>query len=508
MAGGIAHLFGEGLLCPKFAYFVVGLYVGYGVGTRGLADRVLVYKLYVAQISQVSADRGKLARSVGAFVQFAFEGAEEDIAHQCAFTGTRYAGDYGHYIERKAYVHAFQIVFAGACDFNILIPRATAFGHGNGFLAQKITHGVAVAVFLQIFHVSLVDNLAAQTSGLGTDVDDIIGGPDDFFVMFHHDHRIAQLLQLAQDVYQLVRVAAVKSDARFVQNVETAHKTASQGSCQIDTLAFTAGQRIAEAVQGEVSQTYIQQEADAVVDFYKDAAGNVGIMLVQLQVVEKHFQFGNGQVYQFGDAASAHPYITGFGLQPRTVAFGTKGFAAITRQHNAVLYLVLVFLQHFKEGIDTLEVAGSVPQHAALFVGQLVVGSENGEAGFLRTAYHHVFPFAHFLAAPAHHGAVVYGKGAVGDDEMFVDAHDTSEAFAFRTCADGGVEREHLVVGLFKRDAVRLELGTETVQAGSAVRLVETQQAGSVTLVHGGFGGVGEAADGIFLAGNRHAVYQ
>ena len=91
---------------------------------------------------------------------------------------------------------------------------------------------------------------------------------------------------------------------------------------------------------------------------------------------------------------------------------------------------------------------------------------------------------------------------------MFVDAHDTSEAFAFRTCTDGGVEREHLVVGFFKRDAVRLELGTETVQAGSAVRLVETQQAGSVTLVHGGFGGVGEAADGIFLAGNRHAVYQ
>ena len=28
------------------------------------------------------------------------------IAYQCAFAGTRYAGDYGHYIERKAYVHA------------------------------------------------------------------------------------------------------------------------------------------------------------------------------------------------------------------------------------------------------------------------------------------------------------------------------------------------------------------------------------------------------------------
>ena len=63
-------------------------------------------------------------------------------------------------------------------------------------------------------------------------------------------------------------------------------------------------------------------------------------------------------------------------------------------------------------------------------------------------------------------------------------------------------------VGLFKRDAVRLEFGAETVEAGRAVRLVETQQAGSVTLVHGGFGRVGKAADGIFVAGNRHAVYQ
>ena len=117
------------------------------------------------------------------------------------------------------------------------------------------------------------------------------------------------------------------------------------------------------------------------------------------------------------------------------------------------------------------------------------------------------FPFAHFLSAPAHYGAVVYGEGAVGDNKMLVDANDTSEAFAFRTCPDGGVEREHLVVGLFKRDAVRLEFGAETVEAGRAVRLVETQQAGSVTLVHGGFGRVGKAADGIFVAGNRHAVY-
>ena len=123
-------------------------------------------------------------------------------------------------------------------------------------------------------------------------------------------------------MYQLVCVAAVKSDARLVQYVETAHKAASERSCQIDALALAAGKgacgtgqreiiqthalqklqavpdllhdlpadkRIAETVQREISQTYIQQEADAVVDFYEDAACHVGVVLVQFQVIEKGF---------------------------------------------------------------------------------------------------------------------------------------------------------------------------------------------------------------------------
>ena len=81
----------------------------------------------------------------------------------------------------------------------------------------------------------------------------------------------------------------MKSDARLVQYVETAHKAASERSCQIDALALAAGKRIAETVQREIPQTYIQQEADAVVDFYEDAACHVGVVLVQFQVIEKRF---------------------------------------------------------------------------------------------------------------------------------------------------------------------------------------------------------------------------
>ena len=65
-----------------------------------------------------------------AFVQLAFEGAEEDVAYQRTLARTRHAGDYRHYIKRDTYVHAFQVVLACACDFNILVPGTAAFGTG------------------------------------------------------------------------------------------------------------------------------------------------------------------------------------------------------------------------------------------------------------------------------------------------------------------------------------------------------------------------------------------
>ena len=38
-----------------------------------------------------------------------------------------------------------------------------------------------------------------------------------------YHYRIAQLLQLAEHVYQFVRIAAMQADARFVKNIQAAH---------------------------------------------------------------------------------------------------------------------------------------------------------------------------------------------------------------------------------------------------------------------------------------------
>ena len=101
-------------------------------------------------------------------------------------------------------------------------------GDGNFFFSQKIADGITVASFFEVFHVTLIDDFSSQTSGVGTDVNNIICCTNDFLVMFYNYYRVTELLQLAQHINQAVGVTAVQTDTGFVEDIEATYKTASQ----------------------------------------------------------------------------------------------------------------------------------------------------------------------------------------------------------------------------------------------------------------------------------------
>ena len=158
----------------------------------------MVNEFYIPQILQVAADGDELTRAVTAFVQLTFQGTVENITYQGTFAGSADTGHHGHYIERKADVYSFQIVFAGAFYFYVVVPGAAMLRYRNGLFAQQVSYGIAVAVFLQVVHGTLVNDFSSQASGLGTYIDDVVCRTDNFFVVLHHNHRITQLLQLAE----------------------------------------------------------------------------------------------------------------------------------------------------------------------------------------------------------------------------------------------------------------------------------------------------------------------
>ena len=212
----ISHLFGKGLFGEELPDFIVGFHVGHRVASRRLAYRVLVYELDVLYHADVAFQRYKLTRTLAGFAVFPLQCLIENVAHQGALPRTAHSGHHRHHVERETHVDAFQVVFACAFHFDVVVPRAVRGGEGNGVFAQQVSHGVARASRLQVFHVAFVHDFASQPSGFGADVDDVVGGTDDFLVVLYHYHRIAQLLQLAQHFDKAVGVAAMQPDAGLV----------------------------------------------------------------------------------------------------------------------------------------------------------------------------------------------------------------------------------------------------------------------------------------------------
>ena len=153
-------------------------------------------------------------------------------------------------------------------------------------------------------------------------------------------------------------------------------------------MAFSTRERVAGTVQGEIAQSDIEQELKPVVDFREDASCHDGVVLVELQMGEEVLQVRDGEVHQLGDGTSAQLHIARFGLETRPVTGRTGRLAAVTCEHDAVLYLVLVLLQHLEERVDADFVTVAVPEVVTLCLRQVVVGSEDGESCFFGSLGH------------------------------------------------------------------------------------------------------------------------
>ena len=101
------------------------------------------------------------------------------------------------------------------------------FGNGNLLFSQQITYRMTIAAFFQVFHIALINDFSSQAAGIRTDIDDVIGGTDYFFIVLYHYHCVSEFLQLTQYADQTVGVTAVQTNTRLIQNIETADEAAS-----------------------------------------------------------------------------------------------------------------------------------------------------------------------------------------------------------------------------------------------------------------------------------------
>ena len=119
-------------------------------------------------------------------------------------------------------------------------------------------------------------------AGAGAHVDDIIGVADRVLVMLDDEHGVAEIAQAIEGDEQPLIVALVEADARLVEHVEHARQARADLAGEADALALAAGERARGAVEVEIVEADIVEEAEPLVDLLEDGAGDLVLGRVEL----------------------------------------------------------------------------------------------------------------------------------------------------------------------------------------------------------------------------------
>ena len=94
------------------------------------------------------------------------------------------------------------------------------------------------------------------------DFDDMVGGAHGLFVVFDHDHGVADVAQPLQGVDHLAIVARVQTNARLIQHIQHAHQFRADLHREPHPLRFAARKGGGTAVEAEIVNANVEQQID------------------------------------------------------------------------------------------------------------------------------------------------------------------------------------------------------------------------------------------------------
>ncbi len=122
---------------------------------------------------------------------------------------------------------------------------------------------------------------------------------DRFLVVFDDDDGVADVAQVRQRAEQALVVALVQADRRLVEDVHDADQAGADLAGQPNALRFAAGQRLGAAIERQVVEADVRQEAHALADFLDDLVGDRRAPAVEFHGCEELARVADGQAGDF-----------------------------------------------------------------------------------------------------------------------------------------------------------------------------------------------------------------
>ena len=258
------------------------------------------------------------------------EGRVQDISHQGALAAAGHAGHHGERIQRELDVYVLEIVLHGALNGNG-VPPGVLFPHIGFADALQVLKGEGTLRLLRAFlpgH-ALKHHFSPVQAGFRPQVYEAVRGADNLRVVLYHHHGVADIPQAFENGDQPFGIPRVQADGGFVQDIHGAHQGAAEGRYQVHALAFTAGERIHGAGQGQVSQSHIFNALEAVLDFLDGLARHFPLPLRQRGRCEPAQKLFHRHRQEVVDGFSRHFHVQGFLAQAASSAGVAGGAAAV-----------------------------------------------------------------------------------------------------------------------------------------------------------------------------------
>ena len=88
----------------------------------------------------------------------------------------------------------------------------------------EILTGDRLGCLKELLHAAFGHDAASMNTRARTEVNNVIGATDGFFIVFHHHDGIAEVPQMKQGIEQALIVPLVKPNGGFIEDVHNAHQ--------------------------------------------------------------------------------------------------------------------------------------------------------------------------------------------------------------------------------------------------------------------------------------------
>ena len=382
------------------------------------------------------------------------ERAHEHIVHERALAAARHSRHGRHRIQRQAQVHALEVVLPRAGEHEPLWADAAA-RLGNRDLARTGDVFAGEWTLRHARHRPGEHQLAALLAAVRAELHHVVRRLDGVEVVLDDEHRVAAVAQAQEQLEEPVHVARVQPDGRLVQHVERVHEPRAERVGEADALRLAARERARGAVEREVVETDVAEEAHAILRLLQDVCGDLLLEWRELERVQPCRELSDWQIAHLGDVATGHLHLERFRLKLGAAAVGALLRGLILPEEDADVLLVALLLEVAQEGKDSLVAArAGVQQLVPLRHAELLEGTVHRDPFLLRELRELA---AHVVVArlgPRIDRAVAQGALRIGHDQRLVVLEHRAEPVAPGAGASRRVEGEELGRGRRRGGAV------------------------------------------------------